>query len=52
MDRKLLMMKGFHHQDGSQQTFLTGRALWYSLVPYQRRAKYAGQCGVEVEGGP
>ena len=21
------------------------------LVPYQRRAKHAGQCGVEVEGG-
>jgi hypothetical protein len=22
-----------------------------NLVPYQRRAKHAGQCGVEVEGG-
>jgi hypothetical protein len=23
----------------------------YNLVPYQRRAPHAGQCGVEVEGG-
>jgi hypothetical protein len=23
----------------------------YNLVPYQRRAQHAGQCGVEVEGG-
>jgi len=23
----------------------------YNLVPYQRRAQRAGQCGVEVEGG-
>jgi hypothetical protein len=22
-----------------------------NLIPYQRRAKHAGQCGVEVEGG-
>lgn len=51
MDRKLFMMKGFHHQDGSQQAFINGLALLYNLVPYQRRAKHAGQCGVEVEGG-
>jgi hypothetical protein len=25
--------------------------MWYNLVPYQRRAQHAGQCGVEVEGG-
>ena len=25
---------------------------WYTvLIPYQRRAQHAGQCGVEVEGG-
>ena len=23
----------------------------FNLVPYQRRAHHAGQCGVEVEGG-
>jgi hypothetical protein len=51
MERKLFMMKGFHHPTGSQQAFLTGLAHLYNLVPYQRRAQHAGQCGVEVEGG-
>src|SRR5262249_5546252 len=40
-----------HHPGGSQQAFLTGLAHLYNLVPYQRRAVHAGQCGVEVEGG-
>src|SRR6266571_8620795 len=51
MDRKLFMMKGFHHPGGSQTAFLTGLAHLYNLVPYQRRAQHAGQCGVEVEDG-
>jgi hypothetical protein len=51
MERKLFAMKGFHHPGGSQQAFLTGLAHLYNLVPYQRRAQHAGQCGVEVEGG-
>jgi hypothetical protein len=51
IERKLFMMKGFHHAGGSQQAFLTGLAHLYNLVPYQRRALHAGQCGVEVEGG-
>src|SRR5215472_11362859 len=51
MDRKLCMMKGFHHPGGSQAAFLTGLAHLYNLIPYQRRALNAGQCGVEVEGG-
>jgi hypothetical protein len=51
IERKLFAMKGFHHSKGSQQTFLTGLAHLYNLVPYQRRALHAGQCGVEVEGG-
>jgi hypothetical protein len=51
IERKLFAMKGFHHPTGSQQAFLTGLAHLYNLVPYQRRAKHAGQCGVEVEGG-
>ena len=51
IDRKLFMMKAFHHPGGSQQAFLTGLAHLYNLVPYQRRAQHAGQCGVEVEGG-
>jgi hypothetical protein len=51
IERKLFAMKGFHHPGSSQQAFLTGLAHLYNLVPYQRRAKHAGQCGVEVEGG-
>ena len=49
MDRKLFAMKGFHHPCGSQAVFLTGLAHLYNLIPYQRRALHAGQCGVEVE---
>ena len=51
IDRKLFNMKGFHHPGGSQSAFLTGLAHLYNLIPYQRRALNAGQCGVEVEGG-
>jgi hypothetical protein len=51
LDRKLFNMKGFHHVGGSQAAFLTGLAHLYNLIPYQRRAKNAGLCGVEVEGG-
>jgi hypothetical protein len=51
MERKLFAMKGFQHPKGSQQAFMTGLAHLYNLVPYQRRAQHAGQCGVEVEGG-
>jgi hypothetical protein len=51
IERKLFAMKGFHHPKGSQQVFLRGLAHLYNLVPYQRRAQNAGQCGVEVEGG-
>ena len=51
MERKLFAMKGFHHPKGSQQVFLTGLAHLYKLVPYQRRAQHASQCGVEVQGG-
>jgi hypothetical protein len=51
IERKLFMMKAFHHPDGSQQAFLTGLAHLYNLIPYQRRALNTGKCGVEVEGG-
>jgi hypothetical protein len=51
IERKLFAMKGFHHPDGSQQACLMGIAHLYNLVPYQRRAQHAGQCGVAVEGG-
>ena len=45
----LFMVASF--PDGSQRAFLTGLTHLYHLIPYQRRAKHAGQCGVEVEGG-
>jgi hypothetical protein len=51
IERKLFAMQGFHHPGGNQQAFLIGLAHLYNLVPYQRRAQHAGQCGVEVEGG-
>jgi len=51
LDRKLFMMKGFHHPHGHQPEFLVGLAMLYNFVPYQRRAKNAGLCGVEVQGG-
>src|ERR671926_124763 len=51
IERKLFAMKGCHHAKGSQKAFLTGLAHLYNLIPYQRRAKHAGQCGVAVEGG-
>jgi hypothetical protein len=50
-ERTWFAMQGFHHPDGSQQAFLTGRAHLYNLIPSQRRAKHAGQCGGEVAGG-
>src|SRR4029453_14883322 len=51
IDRKLFMMKGFHHPGGSQAAFLTGLAHLYNLIPYQRRALNAGKCGGEGEDG-
>jgi hypothetical protein len=51
IERKLFMMKAFHHPKGNQQAFLRGLAHLYNLVSYKRRAQHAGQCGVEVEGG-
>jgi len=49
--RKLFMMKGFHHPNGAQSDYINGIAMMYNFIPYQRRAKNAGKCGVEVEGG-
>jgi hypothetical protein len=51
IERQLFAMQGFHHPQGSQQAFLPGLAHVSNLVPYQRRAKHAGQWGVDVEGG-
>jgi hypothetical protein len=51
LERTLCAMQGCPHPGGSQQTFLTGSAHLYNLIPYQRRAQHAGQGGVEVDGG-
>jgi len=51
MDRKLFMMKGFHHEGGSQKNFLNGLAILANLIPYQRRAINGGKCAIEVERG-
>jgi hypothetical protein len=51
IDRKLFMMKGFHHEVGSQRVFLNGIAILQNLIPYQRRAINGGKCAIEVEGG-
>ncbi len=51
MDRKLFMMKGFHHEGGSQKNFLNGLAIKANLIPYQRRAINSFKCAIEVEGG-
>src|SRR5215813_2926474 len=40
-----------HCYEIERPAFLTGLAHLFNLVPYQRRAEHAGQCGVEVEGG-
>lgn len=48
---KRVAMQGFHHPEGSQRAVRTGLAHLYTLIPYQRRAQQAGQCGVAVEGG-
>jgi hypothetical protein len=34
LERKLFMMKGFHHPKSSLQAFLRGLAQLYNLVPY------------------
>ena len=51
IDRKLFMMRGFHHEEGSQLLFLNGLAILMNLIPYQRRAINSGKCAIEVEGG-
>jgi hypothetical protein len=51
IDRKLGMMPYFHPPGGSHTAFRTGVAPLDTLMPSQRRALHAGQCGVAVEGG-
>lgn len=50
LDRKLFMMKHFHHPSARKDLFLRGFALIHNFIPYQRFAKNAGQCPAEVSG--
>jgi hypothetical protein len=52
IDRKLFMMNGFPHPQGSQQAFLRGLAHLYNLVPSPRRAQHAGQWGGKSKEAP
>lgn len=51
LDRKLFMMKDFHHPNARRDLFLKGFALIHCFIPYQRFAKNAHKCPVQVEGG-
>ena len=42
-------MKGFHHPNGSQVEFLNAIGILHNLIPYQRRAKNTGLCGIQVD---
>ena len=50
-DRKLFMMKHFHHPQARIGLFLNGLALIHTFIPYQRFAKNAHQSPAQVEGG-
>jgi len=45
------MMKYFHHRNGHQKEFINGLALLHNFIPYQVRAKHAGENAVQVEQG-
>jgi hypothetical protein len=49
IERKLFMMKGFHHPKGSQQACLRGLAHLYNMVPYQDAPNMPGSVGWNAE---
>ncbi len=51
IDRKLFNMKQFHHKNGRQADYMNAFAMLYNLIPYQKRAKNAGFCGIQVNKG-
>ena len=51
LNRNLFMMKGFYYPDVFHALFFNGFAVLYNFIPYQCRAKNAGRCGVQAEGG-
>ncbi len=50
LDRKLFMMKYFHHPNSDKSSFLKGFILIHNFIPYQRRAKNAGMSPCQVDG--
>lgn len=50
LDRKLFMMKYFHHYSSRKDLFVKGYALIHCFVPYQRFARNAYLSPVQVEG--
>ena len=50
LDRKLFMMKHFHHPLARKDLFLKGFALLHNFIPYQRFARNAHTCPAQVEG--
>ncbi len=51
IDRKLFNMKQFHHKNGRQADYMNCFAMLYNIIPYQKRAKNAGFCGIQVNAG-
>lgn len=51
LDRKLFMMKHFHHKQKDKEQFTNALAVLYNFIPYQKRAKNSNLNGVEVQGG-
>lgn len=50
LDRKLFMMKHFHHPSARKDLFLKGFALIHNFIPYQKFARNAHKCPAQVEG--
>jgi hypothetical protein len=50
LDRKLFMMKYFHHPTARRDLFLKGFAQLHNFIPYQKFARNAHQCPAQVEG--
>jgi len=50
LDRKLFMMKHFHHPNARKDLFLKGFALLHCFIPYQRFAINAFKSPAQVEG--
>ena len=50
LNRKLFMMKHFHHKEADKPSFLRGFALIHNFIHYQHFARNANKSPAEVEG--